>query len=46
MVAEVAAAAGCDAIVTYNVRDFAGVEAFGVEILTPARLLEKIGERE
>ena len=46
MVAEVAAAAGCDAIVTYNVRDFVGVEKFGVRILTPADLLKKIGEHE
>lgn len=46
MVAEVAAAAGCDAIVTHNVRDFVGVERFGVKILTSASLLKKIGERE
>jgi predicted nucleic acid-binding protein len=46
MVAEVAVAAGCDAIVTHNVRDFVGVERFGVKILTPADLLKKLGERE
>lgn len=44
MVAEVAVAAGCDAIVTYNRRDFAGVEKFGMRILTPAEFLKEIGE--
>lgn len=43
MVAEVAVAAGCDAIVTYNRRDFAGVEQFGIRVLTPAELLREIG---
>jgi predicted nucleic acid-binding protein len=45
MVAEVAVAAGCDGVVTHNVRDFAGVERFGLRILTPAEFLTEIGGR-
>ena len=44
MVAEVAVAAGCDSIVTYNRRDFVGVEKFGMRVLTPAEFLREIGE--
>ncbi len=44
MVLEVAFAAGCDAIVTYNVRDFAGADQLGIRILTPKQLLQEIGE--
>jgi putative PIN family toxin of toxin-antitoxin system len=43
MVLELAVAAGCQAIITYNQRDFVGVEQFGLEILTPKSFLEKIG---
>jgi predicted nucleic acid-binding protein len=43
MVAELAVAARCDAIVTYNTRDFGGVERFGIGLLTPGQLLSKIG---
>lgn len=43
LVAEVGVAAGCDAIVTYNRRDFAGVERFGVRVLSPAEFLTEIG---
>lgn len=42
MVAEVAVAAGADAIVTHNRRDFAGVERFGLKIWTPQHLLERM----
>lgn len=45
MVAEVAVAAGCEAIVTHNRRDFAGVERFNVHVLSPAEFLKKIGAR-
>lgn len=44
MVLELAVAAGCEVIVTYNKRDFAGVEAFGLEVMTPKEFLEEIGE--
>jgi putative PIN family toxin of toxin-antitoxin system len=42
MVAEVAVAAGAQAIVTYNRRDFLGVEKFGLKIWLPQQLLERI----
>lgn len=40
LVLELAVAAGCDKIVTHNTRDFAGVEQFGIEVVTPAALLQ------
>ena len=42
-VLEVAVAAGCDAIITYNKRDFRGVERFGIRVLDPRELLSEIG---
>jgi predicted nucleic acid-binding protein len=42
MVAEVAVAADCDAIVSHNVRDFAGIERLGIRVMTPAELLRKL----
>jgi putative PIN family toxin of toxin-antitoxin system len=42
LILELAVAAGCDAIVTHNVRDFSGAEQFGLEILTPAMLLQAL----
>jgi len=42
-VLEVAVAAGCDTIVTYNKRDFRGIEYFGIRILDPRELLSEIG---
>ena len=42
-VLEVAVAAGCDAIVTYNKRDFKGIERFGLRIFDPRELLSEIG---
>ena len=41
---ELAVAAEARYIVTYNVRDFAGVEAFGVEATTPAQTLLRLEE--
>ncbi len=40
---ELAVEAGCDTIVTYNKRDFAGAERFGVQVLTPREFLQKRG---
>ena len=40
---EVAVAGGCDAIVTYNKRDFKGIEKFGLRVLDPRELLSEIG---
>jgi putative PIN family toxin of toxin-antitoxin system len=43
MVLELAVAAQCEAIVTYNVTDFAGSTRFGIRALTPKMFLESIG---
>lgn len=43
MVLELAVKAECEMIVTFNARDFAGVERFGIRALPPAAFLEKIG---
>lgn len=41
-ISELAVAANVSYIVTHNVRDFAGVESFGMEAITPAQLLRKL----
>ena len=43
-VLELAAVAGCDYIITFNLRDFAGIDQFGLKTMTPAKFLELIGE--
>ena len=45
MVLEAAVAGQCRYIVTFNVRDFVGVERFGVRALPPAELLKILGEK-
>lgn len=42
-VLEVAVAGACDGIVTFNLRDFAGAERFGLWIETPRDFLVRIG---
>lgn len=42
LVLEVAVAARCPIIVTFNTRDFTGIERFGVEALTPHQFLERL----
>lgn len=45
MVLELAAAARCDFIITFNQRDFVRVEEeFGIGVITPKEFLQKIGE--
>ena len=44
MVLELAVEAQCDYIVTYNKRDFAGVEQFGLQAVSPAEFLKIVGE--
>lgn len=44
MVLELAIEAQCDFIVTFNQKDFVGVEQFGLEALTPYQFLQRIGE--
>ena len=43
LVLEVAVAAECEAVVTYNVRHFAGAEQFGIQVLEPGPFLREIG---
>jgi putative PIN family toxin of toxin-antitoxin system len=40
---ELAVESGCDFIVTFNVKDFAGAEQFGIEVITPQEFLRKLG---
>ena len=42
-VLELASEAGCEVIVTHNVKDFAGCEEFGIEVRTPGDFLRTIG---
>lgn len=42
LILELAVAAGCDAVITHNTRDFAGAERFGIEVLTPAAFLLRL----
>ena len=44
MVLELAVKAGCESIITYNTRDFAGIEQFGLKLLTPSEFLRLIGK--
>jgi predicted nucleic acid-binding protein len=43
-VLELATEAGCEIVVTHNVRDFAGSERFGVTAVTPGEFLRMIGD--
>ena len=43
MVAEVAVAAGAEAVVTHNRRDFTGLGDFGIRVDTPQEFLRLIG---
>jgi predicted nucleic acid-binding protein len=42
LILELAVAAGCDAVVTHNTRDFVGAERFGIDVLTPAAFLLRL----
>ena len=44
MVLELAVAAECEYIVTYNAKDFRGAERFGVSIVSSLEFLQAIGE--
>jgi putative PIN family toxin of toxin-antitoxin system len=43
MLLELAVAAECDTIVTYNRRDFGPARQFGIRVLTPVQFLHDIG---
>lgn len=42
MVLELAVAARCQYIVTYNVKDFRNIESFGVAVITPPSFLQML----
>lgn len=42
LVLELAVAGQVNSIVTYNLKDFAGIERFGIEAITPKILLERL----
>ena len=42
MVLELAVAATVDYLVTFNVRDFAGADRFGVRVVAPRDLLRRL----
>jgi putative PIN family toxin of toxin-antitoxin system len=44
LVLELAVAARCRYIVTYNAKDFQGCEQFGISVISPAAFLRLIGE--
>jgi putative PIN family toxin of toxin-antitoxin system len=46
MVLELAVEGGAGYIVTFNLKDFAGIEDFGVSAVTPQEFLRMIGERQ
>lgn len=41
---ELAVESQCDCIITYNGRDFAGAEEFGVSVVTPQEFLQPLGD--
>jgi putative PIN family toxin of toxin-antitoxin system len=43
-VLELAVASGCDYIVTFNAKDFTGIEHFGLKTITPGEFLHKLEE--
>ena len=44
MFLELAVSAQCEVIVSYNQKDFVGVEQFGIQVMSPKEFLESIGE--
>jgi putative PIN family toxin of toxin-antitoxin system len=46
LVLEIAVASNCDAIVTHNVRDFAGAERFGIRVVDPRTFLVDLRSRK
>ncbi len=44
MILELAIAAACNYIITFNKRDFSGVDHFNIKIATPGEFLKIIGE--
>lgn len=44
LILELAVESESDFIITYDKKDFEGIDKFGLQILTPGEFLEKIGE--
>ncbi|MFM1905086.1 MAG: hypothetical protein RLZZ440_2986 [Planctomycetota bacterium] len=44
MILELAVAAGCQVIVTHNLRDFRGCDRFGLAVMSPAAFLKHVSE--
>lgn len=44
MVLELAVAARCDSIITYNQRDFRGADKFGIRVMDARMFLQEVGE--
>jgi predicted nucleic acid-binding protein len=44
MILELAVSGQCEVIITYNKKDFVGVDQFGLQVMTPKEFLETIGE--
>lgn len=44
MVLELAVEARCQYIITYNRKDFEGIEKFGIAVKSPKEILQEIGE--
>jgi putative PIN family toxin of toxin-antitoxin system len=40
---DLAVKGGCDAIITFNIRDFSGVDQFGIRVMNPQSFLREIG---
>ena len=45
LILELAVTSGSHSIVTWNTRDFEGASEFGIEVLTPAGFLKRLGEQ-
>ncbi|MCB0174264.1 MAG: putative toxin-antitoxin system toxin component, PIN family [Anaerolineae bacterium] len=44
LILELAVKAQCSHVVTYNKRDFKGIEQFGIQVVTPKEFLQEIGQ--
>lgn len=44
MLLELAVKAGCEFIITFNTADFARIDQFGLQAVTPAEFLKRIGK--
>lgn len=45
MVLEIAVESNSDFIISFNKKDFKGIEKFNLEVITPKEFLKKIGEK-